>query len=166
MVTGKANGEAGHLSSRKIIGETFFCIGSKNVHLIVRNRGIKIISVLIFLVLQYLPVVITKKCFIVLNICAIADLARYTDGRFEIAQIVAKTFFQSYMESSNITESQRNNFISYLQTTKYTANMELLQPANQHIEDLSHLTEPQLQFAQNKIITDYYLNMNLNICKF
>ncbi|ODM96589.1 hypothetical protein Ocin01_10087 [Orchesella cincta] len=36
--TEKANGEAAHISSRKLFGQDYFCIGSKNVHMLLRNR--------------------------------------------------------------------------------------------------------------------------------
>lgn len=37
IATEKANGEAAHLSSTKLFNQTYFCIGSKNVHMLVRH---------------------------------------------------------------------------------------------------------------------------------
>lgn len=39
IVTRKANGEAAHLSCVKIEGQRLICAGSKNVHILIRNRG-------------------------------------------------------------------------------------------------------------------------------
>lgn len=69
----------------------------------------------------------------------------YTDSRFAIALVVGNAFFNNYVTNSKVTDDQRHQFISYLQTTKYTTVMEVLQPDNQHIEDLSYLDEPELK---------------------
>ncbi|KAK3803311.1 hypothetical protein RRG08_021509 [Elysia crispata] len=39
IITKKANGEAAHLSCVKIDGQRLICAGSKNVHILIRNRG-------------------------------------------------------------------------------------------------------------------------------
>jgi len=46
-------------------------------------------------------------------------------------------------------------FLSFLSITKFTCIFELLQPTNQHIEDLSYLTVPDLKlitFTDNRIL--------------
>lgn len=42
ICTKKANGEAAHFACRNIFGENYFCLGSKNVHLLVKTKGEKI----------------------------------------------------------------------------------------------------------------------------
>ena len=39
VCTRKANGEAAHLSSCVVAGRQLICVGSKNVHMLIRNRG-------------------------------------------------------------------------------------------------------------------------------
>ncbi|ODM96588.1 hypothetical protein Ocin01_10086 [Orchesella cincta] len=38
ICTEKANGEAAQISSQKLLDQDYFCIGSKNVHMLLRNR--------------------------------------------------------------------------------------------------------------------------------
>jgi len=116
VVTQKANGEAAHISCRRIGDQNFFCLGSKNVHLLARN---------------------------------IDDVSKYSDGRFMIANVVAKAFFITYMEPCKSKlgfEEKREDFITFLNTSKYTGVFEILQPTYQHIENLSYLDSPELRF--------------------
>ena len=39
VCTRKANGEAGHLAAKRIDGNVYLCAGSKNVHMLFRNKG-------------------------------------------------------------------------------------------------------------------------------
>lgn len=39
ICTKKANGEAAHASSRQLFGNNYYCLGSKNVHLLVKCKG-------------------------------------------------------------------------------------------------------------------------------
>ncbi|XP_021968652.1 uncharacterized protein LOC110863611 [Folsomia candida] len=39
ICTKKANGEAAHFACRNIFGENYFCLGSKNVHLLVKTKA-------------------------------------------------------------------------------------------------------------------------------
>jgi hypothetical protein len=71
------------------------------------------------------------------------DIDQYTDGRFLVARHVAKTcleFFQA-MEAE-----RRSSLFSFFHQTKYTAVLEILLPHYQHVEDLSHLSAPELYF--------------------
>ncbi|CAL8101714.1 unnamed protein product [Orchesella dallaii] len=111
--TEKANGEAAHISSRKLIGQDYLCIGSKNVHMLVRNRD---------------------------------DISKYTDTRFQFAQRVANSFFQTVMENTNISEDSKSAFISFIQQKRFTCVCEMVQPEYQHVVNLSHLKHPELRF--------------------
>ncbi|CAG7728232.1 unnamed protein product [Allacma fusca] len=111
VCTTKANGEAAHVSCCLIKGEYYMCFGSKNVHLLVKNKD---------------------------------DLLKYKDSRFEFARRVGQSFFSHSVELMGPEKFQELK--EYLTRTRYTMICELLQPENQHVVNLSHLEQPELQF--------------------
>ncbi|RUS68993.1 hypothetical protein EGW08_023245 [Elysia chlorotica] len=110
IVTKKANGEAAHLSCIKIDGHRLICAGSKNVHILIRNRG---------------------------------DIALYRGDRYRIASEVC----HSIMDNLELmTQPQRDRLLDFLITSRFTAVFEILAPNHQHVEDLSHLSKPEVHF--------------------
>ena len=87
MVTEKANGEAAHVSCRRTGGQTLFCVGSKNVHMLVRRADdIK----------QY-----TDSRFLVARVVAEAFFRNYVDNP-DIDSLVKDKLY-SFMQESRST---------------------------------------------------------------
>ncbi|KAK4307531.1 hypothetical protein Pmani_020678 [Petrolisthes manimaculis] len=105
----KLNGEAAHFSGRYIDGQFYLFVGSKNVHMMVRNR---------------------------------ADINLYTGDRYFFAKVIAETVYDSLCE---LEEDKQHLLFSFLHHTNCTVVCEILQPKNQHIVNLSHLSKPRLQ---------------------
>ncbi|XP_074646130.1 uncharacterized protein LOC141902347 [Tubulanus polymorphus] len=108
--TKKANGEAAHLSCIDVQGEKIICAGSKNVHLLFKNRS---------------------------------DIEKYVDQRFRIAKEVAQTV-SDFLDQMD--KEARQKLLEFLCVTHFTAVFEILSPAHQHVENLSHLERPMLKF--------------------
>lgn len=110
VCTRKANGEAAHLSCLKYNGDFIMCGGSKNVHMIFRNRD---------------------------------DVLRYAGDRFERAREICITVIEALDEMKC---EHRQRLFEFLSVTGFTGIFEILSPAHHHVEDLSHLCKPMLQF--------------------
>lgn len=74
------------------------------------------------------------------------DLHHYTESRFGTALVVAEAFFSTYLESPLVSSTEKKRLMRHLLSSRQTAVMEVLQPAFQHIEDISHLTRPELRY--------------------
>ncbi|BFZ19863.1 hypothetical protein BsWGS_22901 [Bradybaena similaris] len=110
IATKKANGEAAHLSCVLIDEHYYICGGSKNVHMLIRNRE---------------------------------DIAAYRGDRYRIASEVCHTIMDC-LEGMKPVQKQR--LLHFLCVTRLTAVFEILSPLHQHVEDLSYLNKPILQF--------------------
>ncbi|XP_035829225.1 uncharacterized protein LOC101847791 [Aplysia californica] len=110
VATRKANGEAAHLSCINIDGQNLICAGSKNVHLLIRNR---------------------------------ADIQFYRGDRYRIAHEVCHCIMDCLEEMES---EQKDRLLDFLVHTRFTAVFEILVPGHQHVEDLSHLEKPVMQF--------------------
>ncbi|XP_065180066.1 uncharacterized protein LOC135810500 [Sycon ciliatum] len=71
------------------------------------------------------------------------DLGLYKQGQYTVAERVAHAVCDAL---DKLDSRQCLMFLSFLACTGYTAIFELLQPEYQHVESLSHLLRPQLQF--------------------
>ncbi|GFN89823.1 actin-binding protein ipp-like [Plakobranchus ocellatus] len=110
IATKKANGEAAHLSCLEMDGHRLICAGSKNVHILIRNRG---------------------------------DIACYRGDRYRIAAEVCHSIMDNLEEMETV---QRDRLLDFLIATRLTAVFEILAPNHQHVEDLSYLSKPVVQF--------------------
>ncbi|CAL1535278.1 unnamed protein product [Lymnaea stagnalis] len=110
VATRKANGEAAHLSCIRLDGQYLICAGSKNVHVLIRNRG---------------------------------DISFYRGDRYRIASEVCHSIMDLLEE---MTPAQKDRLLSFLVVSRFTAVFEILSPAHQHVENLSYLTKPVVQF--------------------
>ncbi|KAK6982506.1 actin-binding protein ipp [Biomphalaria glabrata] len=110
IATRKANGEAAHLSCIQIDGQILLCAGSKNVHMLIRNRG---------------------------------DIALYRGDRYRIASEVSHAILDAL---DSMEPSRKEMLLQFLIATRFTAVFEILSPDHQHVENLSHLTKPVVQF--------------------
>ena len=70
-------------------------------------------------------------------------LVKYSDQRYSYACLIGEAFFELL---EGMSESQRVRLLSFMAHTGFTAVLELLQPKNQHIVNLSHLPAPVLRF--------------------
>lgn len=61
-----------------------------------------------------------------------------------VARTVAETFFDDIVDSGKVKLEQ---LLSYVQVERCTMVYEILQPAYQHVENLSHLSRPVLQYS-------------------
>jgi len=110
VATRKANGEAAHLSCINIGGQNLLCGGSKNVHIIFRNRD---------------------------------DIRHYRGDRYKIANEIC----HSVMDCLDSMDSEQKEMLfGFLVKTRFTAVFEILVSTHQHVENLSHLERPVLQF--------------------
>ncbi|XP_060066417.1 uncharacterized protein LOC132546716 [Ylistrum balloti] len=71
------------------------------------------------------------------------DIRRYGEPRFRIAREVCSTIMDS-IDKMNPQEKER--LLKFLVTSKFTGVFEILAPDHQHVEDLSHLSGPELHF--------------------
>ncbi|XP_067651800.1 uncharacterized protein [Haliotis asinina] len=71
------------------------------------------------------------------------DIKRYPEDRFRIAREVCTTVMDVLDQMEAI---DRQRLLQFLCLSRYTAVFEILAPHHQHVEDLSHLPGPQLQF--------------------
>ena len=76
-----------------------------------------------------------------------SDIDKYsggiTDGRFQVARYVADAIMKLLEDLDNTYVTFLLNFMHH---TRLTAVFEVLNPANQHVEDLSHLEQTELRF--------------------
>lgn len=72
-----------------------------------------------------------------------ADIEKYSDGRFQVARYIAEAVFNLLDSLPQESLSFLCNFMHY---TRFTAVFEVLNPSNQHVEDLSHLKSTELRF--------------------
>ena len=70
-------------------------------------------------------------------------LLKYQEQRYSYACIIGEAFFDIL---EGLSEYKRVRLLSFLAHTGFTAIFELLQPNNQHIVNLSHLSAPVLKF--------------------
>ncbi|KAH9503003.1 hypothetical protein Btru_072591 [Bulinus truncatus] len=110
VATRKANGEAAHLSCIQIDGQYLICAGSKNVHMLIRNRG---------------------------------DIALYRGDRYRIANEVSHAILDLLDEMET---PRKEKLLNFLVATRFTAVFEILSPDHQHVENLSYLKKPVVQF--------------------
>lgn len=73
-----------------------------------------------------------------------ADIEKYNDSRYLVARTVAETFFQQIVDNC---DTKLEELVKYLNDEKCTIVGEILQPKYQHIENLSHLESPQIQYV-------------------
>ena len=71
------------------------------------------------------------------------DIEKYSDGRFQVARYIAEAVMTLLDGLSEDSLSSLCNFMHY---TQLTAVFEVLNPNNQHVEDLSHLKCTELRF--------------------
>jgi len=123
VCTGKANGEAAHLSVRYLTsggqeeasankgGGFVLFLGSKNVHMAVCRRE---------------------------------DIEKYTESRYQVAKEVAVAVFDML---DTLAPAKVSLLLSLLHHLRLTAVFEVLQPSHQHVVNLSHLGDRSaLQF--------------------
>ncbi|XP_042215272.1 uncharacterized protein LOC121861515 isoform X2 [Homarus americanus] len=104
----KLNGEAAHFSGRYIDGRFYLFVGSKNVHMLIRD------------------------CM---------DIEKYEGSRYGVAKIIARAVCSVL---NDLEKKKQHLVFSLLHHTKSTAFCEILQPEHQHLVNISHLSEPQL----------------------
>jgi len=110
VATRKANGEAAHLSALFVEGQFIICAGSKNVHILFKDK---------------------------------ADIEKYVGSRYAVATEICEAVLDCL---NSMEEEQKQRLLSFMCVMRYTAMMEILVPSHQHVEDLSHLNKPLLQF--------------------
>ena len=72
-----------------------------------------------------------------------SDIEKYSDGRFQVARYIAEAVMSLLDRLEEDSLSFLCNFMHY---TRFTAVFEVLNPDNQHVEDLSHLKSTELRF--------------------
>ena len=73
-----------------------------------------------------------------------SDIDKYSEDRFQVARYVAEAIM-SLVENLDKTGSAAFLF-NFMHYTRLTAVFEVLNPASQHVEDLSHLKQTELRF--------------------
>jgi hypothetical protein len=90
---------------------------------------------------QFFLFVGSKNVHIVIS--TYSDIEKYSDSRYQFARIIAETTLDML---ANMDEHSCSLFLNFLHFTKLTAVFELLQPSNQHIENLTNLQNNELKF--------------------
>ncbi len=72
-----------------------------------------------------------------------ADVQKYRDSRFLVAKTVASSVLDLL---SDLSHDSASVLLSFLVHTRCTCVFEVLQPEYQHVVDLSHLRDSQLNF--------------------
>ena len=72
-----------------------------------------------------------------------SDIQKYSDGRFQVARYVAEAIMKLLV---NLDQTSLTFLLNFMHHTRLTAVFEVLNPASQHVEDLSHLEETELRF--------------------
>lgn len=150
ICTEKANGEAAHISVWKLLNETFYCIGSKNVHMLLKDIGkcfvtliISILGLIAIELLRILVMSIYHEIFCIL----VDDVTKYKEPRFDFARRIANAFFTTYILNPEISEDKKKCLIEFMLDNGLTAVAEIIQPDNQHVVNLSHLKHSELRYT-------------------
>lgn len=94
---------------------------------------------------QDLPILVTALVCCEPKILFSDDIQLYKDSRYQVARIVAEAFFDTYIDNEAISSKQKEEFSKFLNKSKSTTVLEILQPKYQHIVDLSYLNGPELR---------------------
>lgn len=85
--------------------------------------------------------IVTGSKFVHMLIRNKEDIKLYLGDRYKVARIVATSVCQAI---NALQETQRKILFSLLHETKCTVVCELLQPENQHLVNLSYLSQPEI----------------------
>ncbi len=105
------------------LSSPFFTSSTAFIFFVVHHPGSSLLS-------SSSSCLLSPSCRVALRPWAEADVGLYTDGRFMVAQLVARVFL-SHLQSLGATRADR--LLRFMSATRSTGVFELLQPEYQHV---------------------------------